>query len=157
MNSCLSSTRCAKCEQRSRSTELEHEHETITTALARLHKAIETGADGVDVAGLIEECAAYSAAHFAHEEEFLRQAGEPSLVFHSRAHRQLLEGFQLLALAAKTERVALALMDALDVLHAFEWHIAKWDGPAYERALGAAALSTTTRALRVKAATATAG
>jgi hemerythrin-like metal-binding protein len=110
---------------------LDAEHQVIESALDRLKAAVVSGAGQAEFIEILNWCVAYCIAHFAHEEQFLRDFGHSQLEEHEAAHRELSKRFKSARLLAAHD-LSMAALDTQDLLHDLYEHIAVDDKMAYE-------------------------
>lgn len=109
---------------------LEVEHEAIELILTSLSDAVHSGAEAEEVIEILNASIDFCGAHFADEEEVMRESGDLQAP-HISAHRHLLAKFVAARRRAAGECLSLATLDAVDLLHEFHEHVRTFDRTAH--------------------------
>lgn len=113
---------------------LRTEHSAIEEGLQTLGEAVLAGAEQDVVIGIVAKVEDFCVAHFAHEEQMLRDSGYVDVEPHAAAHGELLRVLHA-AHVALGEGQLEATLDVADLLNAFHDHVAQFDRPAHAQVL----------------------
>ena len=111
---------------------LETEHELIRLLLKTLNRALATGADQPSIVFLIDTLDEECRSHFINEERYLIESGATDIASHVLSHRHLTER-TVQVLSSIVAKDPSGILDAVDLLHCIQDHIAHVDQPAYTR------------------------
>jgi len=101
---------------------LQDGHHAIADMLDRLQAAVISGAGRDVILPIVDALGAFTECHVANQENADWESGTP-VEAHLPAHREFLERLRCTRALAQAEDVALATLDAVDILHDLDKHI----------------------------------
>ncbi len=66
--------------------EIDSEHQKLFRLADDLHRAIQTGAAGAAINGMLQELVKHAMEHFEHEERMMREVSYPAYEWHKKQH-----------------------------------------------------------------------